>query len=134
MTSVLWIFVATKPTFVASVPVISVSRGSSIVITVCRLSVVELLGAVMTVSGRIGDALFSRLFSVRKLLTKEVEQMNLVRRFRSVCSAIWNQTTLVSEWEKSVSINPLIRVTGYLTCVFALSSLSTFFAPPIVSG
>ena len=92
MTSVLWIFVATKPTFVASVPVISVSRGSSIVITVCRLSVVELLGAVMTVSGRIGDALFSRLFSVRKLLTKEVEQMNLVRRFRSVCSAIWNQT------------------------------------------
>ena len=92
MTSVLWIFVATKPTFVASVPVISVSRGSSIVITVCRLSVVELLGAVMTVGGRIGDALFSRLFSVRKLLTKEVEQMNLVRRFRSVCSAIWNQT------------------------------------------
>ena len=134
MTSVLWIFVATKPTFVASVPVISVSRGSSIVITVCRLSVVELLGAVMTVSGRIGDALFSRLFSVRKLLTKEVEQMNLVRRFRSVCCAIWNQTTLVSEWEKSVSINPLIRVTRYLTCVFALSSLSTFFAPPIVSG
>ena len=92
MTSVLWIFVATKPTFVASVPVISLSRGSSIVITVCRLSVVELLGAVMTVGGRIGDALFSRLFSVRKLLTKEVEQMNLVRRFRSVCSAIWNQT------------------------------------------
>ena len=87
-----WIFVATKPTFVASVPVVSVSRGSSIVITVCRLSVVELLGAVMTVGGRIGDALFSRLFSVRKLLTKEVEQMNLVRRFRSVCSAIWNQT------------------------------------------